>query len=699
MPAIYSGVSVDRRIGRFNALRAAALAAPMGIRLRGLDVANYWAGAVRYVRPGGTSTGPGGGLSNTDGGAWSLAEFLAQQGTLSPYTRVVFEGRFFGANAVVTADQIALDLREAEITHGAVVTGWVDTGVNGEFKVSGAAVANQTYLTISEDARRMEGLSATSTGSGLGRLALVSVDTSNDWVRLGAGYTLVDGDKITLVTGVVAGLTIGTLYYVVDAQAPNGAEQDVGLSLTPGGAKIDLTDAGTGNRFFFSDFSGRKGIPVAGALQPGQFAYVPWEDAIYIKPTSGTPDAHEYIVSQTPSNLPCVDIRGDGTIAVGGLIHTNSRIVAWVSGAAVGSGFIGSTVLGGTDALACDNVDGFIAYLVECGDCANHGIGSYNVASGEPNQQIIWCYVHDFGRHVMDWGDYQGLVTNPLSSGSRWHWNIVSKGGRPVATADIPVGLSANTGAIVIDSSSNMDIGYNFVHAVYGEQVEIGPNDYQACLGNRVHHNIFDMRDLLYSEGTPPRVIHLLVNGTYGADETNVAHNNLILLGESFGQSLTGAQDSGVVHIRSAIAAGPPRALTFEDNLIVGEPQGHFPALYLLRKTSAGYPHGTIVGDRNRYVGSGGLHTAVVLDSTGTGTTWDDPINAVTHDLASWRALSGQDAATEEIDAADVTQDGKLRLEAGLLSGADRGLRRDVLGILSRRHIGAFGAGRLVLMT
>lgn len=662
----YSGISYTSKLQKLNAARAALLANPE-LWTFGVQLKPYFSAATRYVRPDGLSTGAGGGLANTVADAWNLAEFLTHQGSLVAYTRVVFTGTFENAVATVTASNLLIDARNATVVSAARVTSWVDTGINGEWKISGATVSSQVYLCLTEDGIILEGLSGSQGGDGVARLSLTAVDTVNDRITLSVGWEIRNGDKIGLVTGALTEIAIGTTYYVVDAQPFAASSQEIGLSLTPGGAKIDLTAAGAGNRYFFTDYSGRNFVPVQGALQPGQFAYCPWEDAIYMRPTTGTPAQHTYYLSQTPSRAAAFSLWGSNTYVLGGFIHTNSRGLAVVEGGAVKSGFLGSTIYSAEDPLVFDTATHPVAILCEVGYGSNHLIGSTNVGTAEPGQIVVGCYAHHTGLFATMYGDTQGIVTNSASNGCYWVDNLITHIARPVTNAQIPTTSSINTGALVIDSSSDCVVHSNYTYMCYGEQIEFGPNDVQDILRTKVKYNIFDLRDLLFSEGTPPRGVNCFVSGPFGMDATNFVINNLFLLGNTFGQSRTGSQDAGVFVARVTTAAGPARSLTIKNNIVVGQAEGQAPAIYALRITNAAYPHFTFVGENNRYIDTGVV--AVRSDGVGGTYAWDSTTGIVAYNLASWQAYSSTDTTTEHLDEDELNLDGSPVADSALIEG------------------------------
>lgn len=278
---------------------------------------------VRYVRA--DASGGGDGTTDVSGGAtgaWTMAEFLAAQGGLSDYSRVYVNGAFNNVVVILTRANLLLDLRSSGTSLSCskrfTLNNFTSTGINGEYKLTGADVANQVYTRFTGNKTRYIGLNPSDAGcrptgtftSGSQNLSLTNLHRA-----------LEIGDVVATSTA-AGGLALSTPYYVVSIVVPesNGA-QTVTISATLGGPAITFSSNSGAGHYFWSLFNGRFGVPIPGSLGEGEYAYAQWEDAIYMKPRSGDTEWH-YRGANSDTTSHCITVAADNINILGGELHS-----------------------------------------------------------------------------------------------------------------------------------------------------------------------------------------------------------------------------------------------------------------------------------------------------------------------------------------------------------------------------------------
>lgn len=110
-----------------------------------------------------------------------------------------------------------------------------------------------------------------------GYLSPFTVNASTDVLTV-SGYTPVDGDlwRVSASGGdLPAGLSANTDYYVISSSG-----QTCKLSLTAGGSAVDITDAGTGGKFFLGELPARmkQAILVRAAMEMSERESYKYDD-------------------------------------------------------------------------------------------------------------------------------------------------------------------------------------------------------------------------------------------------------------------------------------------------------------------------------------------------------------------------------------------------------------------------------------
>lgn len=274
------------------------------------------------------------------------------------------------------------------------------------------------------------------------------------------------------------GLLLGTPYYVVYADTWNSTNgnQNIRVSLTEGGAavtfdagQLDLWNDTDLNNISVSPFRPFKQfftlhqlysaaqVPNPSNLQPGEFAYAPWEEAVYWRSAAPMTASDEVIF--TNSTQGAVSNYGDVSDihVLGGTFYGATRGANIKGGENVS--FWGTKSIGQRRAFtARGGTENFKLRYVWAIGC-KYGVGNETSTDGEPGTSGRHFLVENTATWVHNHADRQPLMFNPQSTNSEWiDGCVLDSGLGDYGDVELPpqqIATRVTWGACTIDGGSN----------------------------------------------------------------------------------------------------------------------------------------------------------------------------------------------------------------------------------------------------
>lgn len=442
------------------------------------------------------------GVENIDWGAMGPGDTLWVCGTFRNVTLVVQTSGTAGAWFKVRLDYPA-DPGHIRQALAVQPTEW-ELLPNGEYALSVKTVNNMLF----EDGERLYGPSTTSRC----RTRVTSVNIETNTIVFAQPRVCFTGKEVAipedfLLERLPAGLTQRTIYYLIVVSYvgfPGGANVvtwTCKLAATyadaMAGVAVDLTSAGTGDAWFLwiTDTGEPYFDAVPGALQPGQFGYDCVTQLLHYRPSVGTPADHAVELSNDKSNdlgsgiymtgrsyVRIIGGREYGGMFSGGGAGSVSR--CHLNGIHVvgGSNVVidGVYVHGTRSAIVFNGTTHGVARNGRYRDLGWHACGAERTTDSEPDLILERNWISDVSRKA-DYGDAQGVVTNPGSHRAHQRRNFCERVGRNTR--------ALNCGTAVIDSSDYVSIYWNWFDDCYGDVCEAGagtggPVRYGRVVGN-----------------------------------------------------------------------------------------------------------------------------------------------------------------------------------------------------------------------
>lgn len=385
---------------------------------------------------------------------------------------------------------------------------WV-VAPNGEFALAGVTTANNMVF---EDGRRMSGPSTTSQC----KARVYVVDAAANTLEVAGERPIFTGmpvhfPKDVAAAALPAGLAFapdrGEPYYAILVGAVTGGRYLIrvatSLANALAGTAVDFTSAGSGDNLFMWIVDDTHVDHQPGELEPGEFAWDPITQTLYYKPSTGTPADHEVRLSNDKSGDlgSCIYAVGRSYLRImgggqyGGLFATATSNPQPAPLGRVGLAHLNAIYIEGGTRNIVDGLDitGSRSGVVFTGstypvgrncrvtDVGWHAMGGETVTTAEPNMLLERNWIRDVGLGH-DFGDLQGLVTNPLCHNTIMRRNFIQRCGRD--------NQYVNTGAMVVDSSANVQLYRNWIDQTEGEVVEMGSGPDGNVTGALVISNI-----------------------------------------------------------------------------------------------------------------------------------------------------------------------------------------------------------------
>lgn len=412
---------------------------------------------------------------------------------------------------------------------------WTGPDGNGEYYITNPSGVAQ--FIVLEDGKRIKGPSFSS----MQRPEVTAIDTTANTLTFGnldtarafqAGDTCVFGGGGTAPTG----LSKNALYYIKPTGTFNVCQVCTDAALNN---VVDIEGSFT-STLWAHLVQASMGDTVAGALAAGTYALDLPAGRLYYKPTSGAPGDHDVRVAPVDYSNPAgiyindkdyVTVRGFEVSGVSG-----SGMLA--AGGSVNPVFVDNRVWGCVNGIIGDNAGALVARSNYVFDIGWHGIGSVGVSTAEPDMLAEFNRIFDVGR-LNDFGDLQGLVTNPLCHNTIFRFNWLERIGRNDGRA--------NTGAMVVDSSHHCHYYGNTLVECHGDIVEIGSGSDGSVDDARIFGNLCIRPGHGYSTSETgyamTNFVRVSVAGGSTDDVTNTyIYNNDIMDGEFYdaNQSIDG---------------------------------------------------------------------------------------------------------------------------------------------------------------
>lgn len=444
---------------------------------------------------------------------------------------------------------------------------WVAVG-DGEFYLPEYTTSNNMLF---EDGERLVGPSTTS----LCKQRVRAIYLGSNAIDVQGERAIFTGMPIHIAQDVPAERLPSGLQFSKDRGGPyyarvtaiTGTTYTIQLCDTPAdaaaGVPVPLVDTGDGENWFVWITSATHGDPLPGALLPGQYGYDPVLQRLYYRPSTGSPADHEVRISSDKAaetgvciyGINCSYLRilgggrygglfGDTPAPAGsvGLAHLNA-----IQFEGPGSHIIvdGLKVHGCRSAVAFKGQSDCVSRNNRIFDVGWHASGGEGVDTAEPRLLQERNWISDVGlKH--DFGDLQGLVTNPGCHDSITRRNFLERIGRD--------SQYVNTGALVIDSSDRVSAYLNWGDQIEGEFVEFGSGPDGAV------NDAVIMSNVLTRHGTRPAAVRenarqcfvgIFVALDYGAASALVA-GNLVANSKFLTSQIFTAEPVGMLLLRSA---------------------------------------------------------------------------------------------------------------------------------------------------
>ena len=512
-------------------------------------------------------------------------------------------------------------------------TAWVAAG-DGEYYLTGYVTSNNMVF---EDGVRLVGPSTTS----LCKQRVQAINVAASTVSIGGERPLYTGMPIWIPADFPAGRLPAGLQFSADVGAPYYVivtalvgtvytfQFAAGAAAAIAGTPIALGTAGDGGNWFVWVVDSTHADPLPGALLPGRFGYDVVQQRLYYRPSSGTPADHEVRVSSDKAaatgvciyGLGCSYLRVLGGGQYGGLFADAAAPRGQVGLAHLnaiqfegpGSHVIvdGVEVFGSRSGVAFRGVTDCVSRNNRIRDVGWHATGGERVTDAEPRLLQERNWLSDIGlKH--DFGDVQGLVTNPGCDDSVFRRNFVQRCGRD--------SQYANTGAAVVDSSAGVQVYRNWFDQCEGEVVECGSGADGDVVDPVVLANVVTRsgtRSARVRENARQCFVGCFVAGAYGITGALVA-GNLVANGRYLISQVFPNETAGVLQLRSASTASVNEGHSFTRNAVFNV-EGHVYAVKVLGATT---PVPAFDADENLFATLNAFYAADL--AVGTDVQYDD---------------------------------------------------------------------------
>ena len=220
-------------------------------------------------------------------------------------------------------------------------------------------------------------------------------------------------------------------------------------------------------------FAHRNIVPIAGSLQPGQWAYSVTDERVYMKPSSGTIGDHTYEVSHlldhvitvtNPQSLWLENLNVYGPGDNKGCIYQENGGDGLVVRRCVGHGGDRGIVFGAEGSNVA-NLRNLFVDRCESYDVVWKGVSTTGALpwKGLVDPWFVGCYNHDIAPHLSDIADVEGLMTTPGTEGATI---LMLKGARiGRITESIPAYSEGLGHPVVLSVDGGNDIHANGVRA------------------------------------------------------------------------------------------------------------------------------------------------------------------------------------------------------------------------------------------
>lgn len=683
--------SAAARKARLLRMRAAFLADPTTY----LDGDFSWVGRsnrARRVYVSITSTGGNGSQASP----YSKGQWDAHQ---EDGTWVVFSGDFRGSGLTARKNGMTFDMRNATVSQGKRIAAASVTDVSATSWTKGdtttATMPSLTYKVLSNSAANftvtdafvnvcvgglpLRGLTRTHSANA-GAIRVVSVSSSADTLYVRTPWELRADERVAVLTGSsfsspVGGLSNETPYWVVNPSGfvSNTGMQTIQLATSRGGAPINfsasdasaLTPVGTQYVHLFALHEGTPlaAIPNPATLQAGEFAYCPWEGAIYFR-LSAAIGSSEVIVTSSQGAGIAINAREDVHV-LGGTIYGCHRAILYDTGA-LNCGAWGVKALGGMRGICMQSSPvGTMTRFCEVA-YTKYGLASEEASSAEVRTNHRYYYVHDVGNWIHNWADRQPLMISPGSTDSVFGYGLVED----CAVASFgSVQLPANQVAPIVSTwgtaTNDGSAGITYEDIYFSRCY--GPNAYNNTTepeisGVTVRRCVFDMRGMGASEARGFAPIWALARDSSApivAECLLTVEDNIVLLdnaAQPAAQFDGGRQASGLL---SAVSRNDrPVAVTLRRNIVYGG-SGTDSALFIVQNLSNASSSASPVidSDENTFCCPSMSNMVVAATASGAGTVWQTTVSEVAY-------IEQQVAMTATPGAAPTWTSGALTNEA-----------------------------------